>query len=211
MGLPQSAIQQPDQLPDELPVFIPTISDTSFLCFVDAAHGNDPRKRRSTTGYAITYSGGAIVYKSKTQSLTASSSTEAEFIAAYDAAKAVRYLRFVLEELGFPEQEPTKIYIDNQSALKIINDNQSPTVRTRHMDIRYFYIQDWKENGDILMHHIPGVINPSDDLTKPLGWVLHSRHCRRIMGHHESIPVSSSKVKDPIAKDPGRVLEIGNR
>ena len=110
-----------------------------------------------------------------------------------------------------PWTGPTKIYINNQSALKIINDNQSPTVRTRHMDIRYFCIQDWKENGDILMHHIPGIINPSDDLTKPLGWVLHSRHCRRIMGHHESIPVSSSKVKDPLAKDPGRVLEIGNR
>ena len=33
------------------------------------------------------------------------------------------------------------------------------------------------------MVHIPGILNPSDDLTKPLGWVLHSRHCRRLMGH----------------------------
>jgi hypothetical protein len=46
-----------------------------------------------------------------------------------------------------------------------------------------FAIQDWKDNGDILMHHIPGVINPADSLTKPTGWVLHSRHCRRLMGH----------------------------
>jgi hypothetical protein len=39
------------------------------------------------------------------------------------------------------------------------------------------------------LHFIKKVrgINPeptSDDLTKPLGWVLHSRHCRRIMGHY---------------------------
>lgn len=133
-----------------------------------------------------------MVYKSKTRLLTASSSTEAEFIAAHEAAKAVRCLWFVLQELGFAEGEPMKILIDDQLALKIINDNQSPTVRTRHMDICHFYIQDWKENGDVLMEHIPGIVNPSDDLTKPLGWVLHSRHCRRIMGHHESCPQTSS-------------------
>ena len=34
------------------------------------------------------------------------------------------------------------------------------------------------------MKHIPGVLNPSDDMTKPLGWILHARHCRRIMGHY---------------------------
>ena len=127
--------------------------------------------------------GGSIVYKTKTQSLTACSSTEAEFIAAYDAAKAVRYIRSILQELNFLEEGPTKIYIDNESALKIINDNQAPTARTRHLDIRYFALQDWKLDGDIEMIHIPGTLNPSDDLTKPLGWILHARHCRRTMGH----------------------------
>jgi hypothetical protein len=46
-----------------------------------------------------------------------------------------------------------------------------------------FAIQDWKDNNDILIHHIPGVINPSDSLTKPTGWVLHSRHYRRLMNY----------------------------
>ena len=87
--------------------------------------------------------------------------------------------------MGFEQRGPTIIYIDNMSALKIINDNTSPTERTRHMDIRFFQVQDWRLDGDIIMSHIPGVLNPSDDLTKPLGWVLHSRHCRRIMGHFE--------------------------
>ena len=71
--------------------------------------------------------GGAVVYKSKTQSLTACSSTEAEFIIAYDVAKAVRYIRSILRDLKFLDDKPTKIFIDNESALKIINDNQSPT------------------------------------------------------------------------------------
>ena len=95
------------------------------------------------------------------------------------------------EELGFEELEPTPIHIDNQAALKIINDNQAPTARTRHIDIRFFSIQDWRNNGDIIMVHIPGIWNPSDDLTKALGWVLHQRHCRRLMGHFK-IPMDTS-------------------
>ena len=36
------------------------------------------------------------------------------------------------------------------------------------MDICYFDIQDWQEDGDIIMRHIPGIINYFNDLTKPL-------------------------------------------
>ena len=130
------------------------------------------------------FCGGAVVYKSKTQLLTAGSSTEAEFIAAHTAAKIAKYLRMILKQLGYEQKQPTPIHIDNMSALQIINNNTSPTERTRHLDIRYYAIQDWREAGDIVMEHIPGVLNPSDDLTKPLGYILHARHCRQIMGHY---------------------------
>ena len=69
------------------------------------------------------------------------------------------------------------------SAIQMINA-KVPTERSRHIDIQFFAIQDWKEALEIVMIHIPGVINPSDDLTKPLGWVLHARHARRMMGHY---------------------------
>ena len=55
------------------------INQPLLIGFVDAAHAKDLQKRRSTTGVVITFCGGAIVWKSKTQSLTAGSSTEAEF------------------------------------------------------------------------------------------------------------------------------------
>ena len=51
------------------------------------------------------------------------------------------------------------------------------------MDIHLFALQDWKEDEDIKMVHIKGTLNSSDDLKNNLGWVLHSRHCRRHMGH----------------------------
>ena len=108
--------------------------------FTDSAFWNDLPRQRSTTRIVFIYCGGAIIYRSKTQTLTAGSSTEAEFIAAVTAAKLACYLRCVLKQLGEEQTEPTDIYIDNLSALKIINDNCSPTERTSHIDLRFFSI-----------------------------------------------------------------------
>ena len=85
--------------------------------------------------------------------------------------------------LGYEQHGLTSIHIDNMLALKIINENMLPTEQTRHIDIQYFTIQDWREDSTIIMQHIPGIINPSNDLTKPLSNVLHESHFRCIMGH----------------------------
>ena len=59
-----------------------------------------------------------------------------------------------------------------------------PTTRSRHIDIQHFAIQDWKQAGDLELIHIPGIINHANCLTKPVAWVLHSRHSRGLMGHY---------------------------
>jgi hypothetical protein len=69
------------------------------------------------------------------------------------------------------------------SAIKMINA-RIPTEHSCHIDIQHFAIQDWKDANIIVLCHIPGVINPSDDLTKLLGWVLLSHHAHHIMGHY---------------------------
>ena len=122
--------------------------------------------------------------------MTASSSVEAEFITAVTAVKVACYLCCVLKKFGEEQTELTDIYIDNLFAMKVIIDNCSPTKRIHHMDLRFFSIQDWKEAGDIIMKHIPGILNPSDDMIKPLGWVLHARHCRFIIGHYGQIIIA---------------------
>ena len=53
------------------------------------------------------------------------------------------YLRMILKQLGFEQKQPTLLHIDNMSALQMINDNTSPTDRCRHLDIRYWQIQEW--------------------------------------------------------------------
>ena len=60
--------------------------------FTDATFGNDLTKRRSITGIFFTYCSKAIIYRSKTQTLTADSTTEVEFIVIVTALKLARYL-----------------------------------------------------------------------------------------------------------------------
>ena len=122
------------------------------------------------------------MHQSKAQSTTALSSTEAELIAAVTAAKNIKCVWSVLDELGLPMETPTPTCEDNKSAIETINTNK-PTGRSGHTDICFFAIQGWKEDGHITMKHTPGVIDSADDLTKPLGCVPHSRHARCMMGH----------------------------
>ena len=151
--------------------------------YVDASHATDIKTRRSVTGFVIMLCGGPIVFRSKVQTTVATSSTESEFIAAVTASKSVLYLRSILLQLDCPQPYPTPLYEDNEAAINMINASQ-PTVRSRHIDIQHFAVQEWKIRGDIIFHHIAGTINNSDAMTKAVGWILHHRHARRSMGHY---------------------------
>ena len=109
-----------EQQADKLPPYPEPITNGKFVGFVDAAYTNDLSKRRLTTGYVFRYSGGVVVYWSKTQLLTTLSSTEAEFIAAVTAAKTAKYIWLIPCKLGFLQAEPTPIYEDNKPTIDIV-------------------------------------------------------------------------------------------
>ena len=181
MDLPFVEFPFLDADPD-LPPF-PSMEHDQLVAAFDAAHATDAKMRRSVTGLIVFYCMAAIVYKSRLQPVTATSSTEAEFYAGVTCAKIVRYMRHILKELNLLKDGPTKLYVDNLACMNIVNERR-PTPRTRHIEVQHFAVQEWRENKEILMEHIPGPINPSDDLTKALTWVLHGRHSRRAMGHY---------------------------
>ncbi|GJW22485.1 retrotransposon protein, putative, ty1-copia subclass [Tanacetum coccineum] len=56
-------------------------------CYIDARYLTDADDLKSQTGYVFILNGGAVDWKSTKQSIFASSSIEAEYIAAYDASK----------------------------------------------------------------------------------------------------------------------------
>ena len=110
------------------------VPDKTLIGYCDASHATDLKTRKSTTGYAFCLWKHLLFYKVKLQNTVATSSTEAEFIAAVSASKTAKYLRTVLKELGHPLRHPTKIHEDNMAAIFMANNNR-PTDRTRHMDI----------------------------------------------------------------------------
>jgi len=173
----------PMKFDESLPVIPPPSHLRQLITHVDAAHANELHQGRSTMGYGCCLAGGVIACCSHTHSICAQSSTEAELIAANAAAKATKYLQFILHELEYTQTEPTPIYKDNDSAIKIVNHSQ-PTDRSRHVEIRYFALQHWQLMKDIILIHLPGVMNPVDMLTKALGWVLDHRHAPYLMGHY---------------------------
>jgi len=65
-------------------------------------------------------------HKSKLQTVIATSSTEAKFVAAVHTAKIARYLHSISKDLGFAQEHPTVLYEDNQAAIAMINQ-QKPT------------------------------------------------------------------------------------
>jgi hypothetical protein len=94
-----------------LPLVPQAVDHFQLYGYVDASHANDLRQRRSTTGYVFLLSGGVVAYRSKTQSLTATSSTEAEFIAAVSSGKVAKYLCSILAQLSFIQAKPKYPYL----------------------------------------------------------------------------------------------------
>jgi len=92
----------------ELPDF-PTVNAQEPVAFLDVAHAN----HRSAACCAFLLCGGAISHRCKTQSITATSSTEAEFLAAVATAKHARHMRAIVADLGFPRKGPTVMCCDS--------------------------------------------------------------------------------------------------
>jgi hypothetical protein len=126
--------------------------------------------------------GGTIAYKTKFQPTVAGSSTEAEFMAAYDAGKMILFVRSILWDLGIPQEAATTMYEDN-GVCTAMGNAQKPTPRTRHIDIKYFSLGEWVEHNLMLLECINTKMNMPDHFTKSLSPTLFHRHTDFLLGH----------------------------
>ena len=152
------------------------------MCFLDAAYLNEPTKRRPTTGFSFKFYGCTVVYRSKTKLINALSPTESDLIDAVTDANTAKFLRSIIWSLGFTHDSPTLIYEYNDPTIGMVNSSIS-TERTRHIYVMLFDTQGYKEAGDIIINHVPSIINPADDINKLLVWVLNFSHARYIIGY----------------------------
>jgi hypothetical protein len=140
------------------------------------------KTRRSFGGVCMRLAGGTIAYKTKFQPTVAGSSTEAEFMAAYNAGKMILFVRGILWDLGIPQEAATLLYEDNDACTAMANA-QKPTPRTCHIDIKYFSLCNWVERDLMLLERIDTKINMSDHFTRNLSKALFHHHVDFILGH----------------------------
>jgi len=138
-----------------------------FSAFVDADHAGNPDNGRSTGGYALLIAGSAVSWSSRLQTITALSTTEAEYVAAVDAGKDVVWMRQLLGELGFTLSAPSVLCMDNQSAISVAK-NPEHHGRMKHLDLRFYWLCDVVDLGLIAPVFVPTTAQVADIFTKPL-------------------------------------------
>lgn len=150
--------------------------DASFADIRPFDYGPNDPGRRSTYGYIGMHAGGPVSWASRVQKgKRALSSTEAETYAACSAARDITHLRRVARDIGLLNDAPTPLWIDNQSAIHIIQE-PAITERNKHFDVQLFFVRDCQSDGTITTCKVHTKENPSDITTKALSAELHQHH-----------------------------------
>ena len=151
--------------------------DQDLEGFVDASfadnYGTDDDNRRSTTGWCFMSGGGAISWKAQKQSTVATSTAEAEYIAAFEAAKEAVYLTQLGQDLGaLPDDYCVPLHDDSQACIRIAS-NPCLAERTKHFDVKYHWLREKVKAKKVELRYISTHEQLADIFTKPLGPMQH--------------------------------------
>ena len=141
--------------------------------YCDADYAGDETTRRSVSGIVFKFSGGAIVWASKRQQSVALSTTEAEYVAASEAAKDAVWLSRLFNEISPLESAPL-LLVDNASAIKLAK-NPTYHKRSKHIDVRAHFVRERIQANELRIEHIPSNEQVADILTKPISRVQFQR------------------------------------
>ena len=135
--------------------------------FSDADFGGYTKTGRSTSGVVVKYAGGVVPWLSQRQPTVATSTTEAEIIAASEAAKEIIWLSRLFKNIVTLKQVPI-IEVDNSAAVRL---SQNPEFhrRTKHITIKHFFIRERVTEGKLSVQQISTENQLADITTKPLG------------------------------------------
>ncbi|GKE11221.1 putative RNA-directed DNA polymerase [Tanacetum coccineum] len=156
---------------------------------------NDVNDRKSTGGMAFYVNGNLVTWASQKQRVVALSSCEAEFMAATMAACQGIWLRQLLTNITGQNIPPVIMYVDNRSALDLMK-NPVFHGRSKHIDIRFHFIRECVEKGEITVTHVCGKEQKADLLTKPLARVKHEE-MRDLIGVRK---IGSSELRGKMLK-----------
>ena len=187
-----------------------TIEDTRIIgcdnieeifTWVDAAYAVHPNMR-SHTGGTTSMGWGVMHSKSSKQRLNTKSSTEAEIVGVSEYAPHNIWLMNFMSQLGY-KMKKNILYQDNESAIRMeTNGRTSCTGNSRHISIRYFFVKDRVDKGELSISYCPTHEMLADFFTKPLQGALFKKFRDVIMGwehidtlkKHTSMPTIKERV-----------------
>ena len=144
-----------------------TAQQLSVCAYADADWANDKTDRRSVTGWVAKLNGDIISWASKKQRTIALSTCEAELYAEAAAIQEILWLRGLLKELGLRAETGSVVHGDNQSTIAV-SKNGIKGERTKHIDIKYRFVTEVIQRGEVQLQWIPTTEQQADIFTKAL-------------------------------------------
>ena len=148
-------------------------SDSDFAGCLDS--------RKSTFGYLFLLAEAAVSWKSAKQTIIASSTMEAEFVACFEATIHALWMRNFISGLGVVDTitKPLKIYCDNSAAV-FFSKNDKYSKGAKHIELKYFVVKEEIQKQRVSIQHISTELMIADPLTKGLQPKLFKEHVIRM-------------------------------
>jgi hypothetical protein len=147
--------------------YLPNKQSNELMVFSDADFGGDFTTGRSTSGVVSLYAGGALTWFSQRQRLNTTSTTHAELVAASEAARELIWLKRLFTSLIGVQSEPPTIFVDNNAAIRLAH-NPEMHQRTKHIDIKHFYVREQVLEGEVKVKRVSTQENVADMFTKAM-------------------------------------------
>ncbi|CAI7817844.1 unnamed protein product [Closterium sp. NIES-53] len=142
----------------------------------DASWVDDLATQRSSQGYTFSLGSGFVSWRSTRSSSVLSSSCEAEIYAGAMAAQELRWLTYLLTDLGEAPRSPPVLYIDNKAMLALCQEHRLEH-RMKHIAMRYFLARELQQRGQLRLAYVATQANTADIFTKALQPFDHQRSC----------------------------------
>ena len=135
--------------------------------YVDSDYAGDKSNRRSVSGYVFFVTDCVFSWHSRQQSVVATSSAEAEYIALFEATQQVLWLNSMYQQFGLTLPDPIKIYCDSQSALAMAKGEHVHKA-AKHIDVKIHVVHDRVTRKQLAPLWISTLENFADVMTKSL-------------------------------------------
>ncbi|WVZ97676.1 hypothetical protein U9M48_043190 [Paspalum notatum var. saurae] len=148
-------------------------SSLSLRGFSDADHAGCRIDRKSTSGTCHLLGTSLVFWSSRKQASVSLSTIEAEYIVAASCCSQLLWMKATLSDFGLKFGK-IPLLVDSTSAISVAK-NPVLHSRTKHIDVRFHFLRDHYEKGDIDLIHVVSVNQLADIFTKPLEFDTFTR------------------------------------